>query len=390
MKKRLVSLVLAGLMTVGFAGCKNSEATSNTNTGNETKKVEKYGKETIKIAVETYDPTASQFITMQKYFKYLQNYLNVEFIYSEKLNSAEDELAFIESAASAGAKGVIGYYNVSGKQAVQKAVDLGMYYYGAAENTEIYSAFKTNKYYLGGVNLGKSDYEGGYAMTKGLIDAGCKNLILSSGGANFGVPIFVERVKGAKAAIEEANKAGKDVKIVKEVPGFPDEAFFAAQAEALGGDVDGVIATFGGSDFWFQPIETAGKKDKVKIATIASIDDAYKTAFEEGRMASLVSELTENFAMAIPMIVNAVEGNSDVIRQADGSAANFAGKTNVINDKDTFNKFYKVQNEGIWAYGGEDMQKLVKGFNKDVKYEDYQKLISASDINSIFERRGVK
>lgn len=395
MKKRICTLLLASLMTFGLVGCKSTDTASNTNAGNtstgtETKKVEKYGKETIKIGFINYDPTAAQFIQMQKYFKYLQAYVNVEFIYSEAIKSAEEELAFIESAASAGAKAIYGYYNVSGKKAIQKTIDLGMYYYGKAEDNDAYTTFKNNKYYLGGVNSGGSDYASGYAMAKGLIDSGAKKLILASGGKAFGVPIFVERVKGIQAALDEANKAGKDVKIVKEINGFPDEAFFSAQGEALAMDIDGVLATFNGAEIWSQPITTAGKAGKVKIATVASIDDTYKAAFESGSVATLAAELVENLAMVVPMVVNAVDGNSDIIKNSDGTAANIKSGNIVINDKDTFMKYYNIECTGIWAYSGEDIQKLIKGYNKDAKLEDYKKIVDANDINSINARRGVK
>ena len=394
MKKRLFSLLLASVMTFGLVGCGSSaskEANStNTNTGSETKKVEKYGKQTIKIAFENYDPTAAQFIQLQKYLKYLQNYVNVDFIYSEKINSAEEEMAFLESASAAGAKAVIGYYNVAGKAAVQKAIDLGMYYYGSAENKDIYNAFKKNDHYLGGIDGGGADYTGGYDMAKGLIDSGAKKLIIATGGKALGVPLFVERCRGIQAAIDEANKNGANVKVVKEINGFPDEAFFSAQAEALGMDVDGVLATFNGAEIWMQPIQTAGKAGKVKISTIASIDDMYKAAFESGDVTTLVAQLVEGFAVSIPMIVNAVEGNGNVVRNADGTAANWKGDNVVIKDKDTFMKYYNVEATGVWAYGGEDIQKLIKGINKDVKYEDYAKLIADQDINSINSRRGVK
>ncbi|NTV89645.1 MAG: hypothetical protein HGA22_04685 [Clostridiales bacterium] len=418
MKKRLLSLLLAAILVFAFAGCGSSTAGTEATAGAastaaastvteqattavaaattaevsaEPAKIEKYGKETIKIGFENYDPTAAQFIQLQKYLTYLQDYVNVEFIYSEALKSAEDEMAFIESCASAGAKGIIGYYNISGKQAIQKTIDLGMYYYGQSANPEIYNAFKDNKLFLGAPDNGNADYESGYAMAKGLIDSGAKNLILASGGKAFGVPIFVARCAGIQAAIDEAVKAGKDVKIVKEINGFPDEAFFSAQGEALAMEgVDGVLATFNGAEIWMQPIDTAGKTGKIKISTIASIDDLYKAAFESGTMATLAAELVENFGLAVPMMVNAIDGNDAVIRNADGSAANWPSTNIIINDKDTFMKYYNVEATGVWAIGGEDMQKLIKGINPAVTYDDYKKLIAASDIDSIMARRGVK
>ncbi len=409
MKKRLFSLLLATVMIFAFVGCGSTENNEGTGaettaqvsttaestapaaTAPETTKVEKYGKETIKIGFENYDPTAAQFIQLQKYLTYLQDYVNVEFIYSEALKSAEDEMAFIESCASAGAKGIIGYYNISGKQAVQKTIDLGMYYYGQSSNKEIYSAFKDNKLYLGAPDNGNADYESGYAMAKGMIASGAKRLVVATGGKAFGVPIFVARCEGIQAAIDEAVKAGTDVKVVKEINGFPDEAFFSAQGEALAiEDVDGVLATFNGAEIWMQPIATAGKAGKIKISTVASIDDLYKAAFESGAMATLAAELVENFGLAVPMMVNAIDGNDAVVRNSDGSAANWPGTNIIINDKDTFLKYYNVEATGIWAIGGEDVQKLIKGINPAVTYDDYAKLVAANDIDSINARRGVK
>jgi hypothetical protein len=107
-------------------------------------------------------------------------------------------------------------------------------------------------------------------------------------------------------------------------------------------------------------------------------------------MATLAAQLVENFGISVPMIINAVDGNSEVIRKSDNSAADFKGDNVVINDKDTFVKYYKVEATGVWAYGGEDILKLIKGYNKDIKYVDYEKIIAAQDINSIYARRGVK
>ncbi len=89
-----------------------------------------YPEETIKIAVEIYDPTDGEFLAMKDYFDYLTQTFNVEFTYSEAITSAEHELEFIENSAIAGADALLAYYNVSGVEQVAKALEYDMYYWG--------------------------------------------------------------------------------------------------------------------------------------------------------------------------------------------------------------------------------------------------------------------
>ena len=84
--------------------------------------------ETIKIGVEVFDTTDETTLGTLAYFDYLTNYYNVEFICSESIGSAEDELAFISSCAAAGCKAFISVYNVSRETEVKQVTDRGMYY----------------------------------------------------------------------------------------------------------------------------------------------------------------------------------------------------------------------------------------------------------------------
>ena len=101
-------------------------------------------------------------------------------------------------------------------------------------------------------------------------------------------------------------------------------AFTAAQSVVCDMDFDGIGCSFTAA-VWFQPLANVGKLDgSVKIATIGVVDDTYKDLADAGIVSCLVYDCEEvMFCSALPMILNAVAGHSEAVRNADGTAANF-------------------------------------------------------------------
>ena len=222
MKKKLLALVLSAALVLSMTACSSKSAEESTTTATPTESAaqdaaatqapetsavtldKSWPAEKVLIGFECFDTTDDQFLAIQKYYEYLEQYFNFDVMYSESIASAEDELKFIENCASAGAKAVIGYYNVSGAEAVQLCADKGMYYWGGADKAIIYDKFADNEYYLGGYDGGNADYDAGYAMAKALIDQGSEKLIYTSGGRDFGIDFFIDRSEGFYAAVEES------------------------------------------------------------------------------------------------------------------------------------------------------------------------------------------
>ena len=341
----------------------------------------RYPAETIKICVETFDPADTQYQGVQQYLNTLaEQVFNVEFIYSEKIDSPEQELQFIENCGAAGAKGLIAYYNVSKAQAVATATDLQMYYWGQAEEQDVYEANKTNPYYLGSVTLGSGDYDGMYEVTKAVLDQGRTNLVFANGGADFGVTMFVNRKAGFQAAVDEATSAGKTIEVT-EVPGFPNESWFAAQGAALAKDIDAVVTSFS-ADVWVQPIAAANKSDAVLVGAFGAITDFYQQTFESGLVSAIAAEPTERFGIAVAQIVNAVDGNAAAL-QEDGAPTNLPQELWVIKSKDEFDKVAAFEaGEGRMAYS-QELTRLVKNLNPDANIATLQELIEAYSLESI-------
>lgn len=346
----------------------------------------KYPAETVKIGFVNYDTTAENVLNLQKYFEHLQTAFNFEVIYSESLTSAEGELAFIESCAAAGCKGIIGFYNVAKSESVQRAIDLGMYYWGGASEPAIYDVMKNNPMYLGGSYSKDADYTMGYKMATALIEAGSTKLIYTSGGRDFGVEFFVKRSEGFDAAIADAKAAGKTVEKVADVSGWPGtEAFAAAQTEALGKEADGLVSSFTALP-WLQPLGVAGKMGQIKIAGSETVNDTLAGLFNDGVISYSYSEVTESFGMAVPMILNAAAGHADKYLQNGASPQVTMGYWEIAGKEDcTFYNDYSGKVGWVWEI--DDLKTILYDFDNTANFDSLSKLYGAFARTSIEARK---
>lgn len=401
--RKILSFVMVIMMVLSLAACNSNSSESSTDTqatpttaatdAEATAAVTQaadagaavdtiagtYPEEKVLIGVEIYDPTESETLEMQSYFEYLAQTMNVEFKYSEAIADADGEMKFIEDCVIAGAKGFIGYYNVSGTQQVQSVIDYGMYYYGMADNTEIYDTFGTNPLYLGSVNLGNSEYEGGKAMGEWVLAQGYDTVIYANGGADFGVQLFINRQNGFLDALKDSS-----VKVIT-VSGFPGDQFFADQAAALSTEgLDAVCASFNGLDFWAQPIASTGLSETVKLATIGSVTQNFVDAFSSGTVSLLAATDIQRFGFGVGIICNAVDGNADALK-VDGKATNAAEDIWIIQNSDDCKALYDVQvNEKV--YSVEDIMSLSVKVNPNASATTIADLLAGATMESLLSK----
>jgi len=364
MRKKILALLLVAATTLGLVACNGGGASD----------ASKYPTKTVKIGVELYDPTEVETLAMQAYFDELKkDGLNVEFIYSEAIKAPEQETKFIDDCYNAGCIGIIGYYNVAPEETVQRCVDYGMYYWGSALAYEdVMAKFIDNPYVLDNVSHGSNgDYDAGFVIGQYFANSGAKKIIYSSGGAEFGVPLFVDRKAGFEDAIKDA-----DIEVIN-VAGFPGDAFFAAQASALAEDIDGVAASFNGLDYWVQPIATAGKTDSVPVATVGSITPDYAAAIQNGSINLLVSGNIQRYAIGVFLILNANEGNAEAL-QVDGKAGTYDMPYWVIDSPEEA-EIYGELASGTNEYRMQDLMTLIVSKNPDANADTLKELVAAAE-----------
>ena len=392
--KKIIALLLALVMVFALVACgpKDPGTASNPPAGNsqapeaegpKTDSKGRYPAETVKIGFVNYDVTAEQWLVLESYFDYLSEYYNIEIMPSESLNSAEGELAFIDSCAAAGCKAIYGYYNVCNEQALLRAAEHGMYYFGQGankafiENPEVMA----NPYYLGSYTVGNADYEYGKGCIEMLVEAGCHKIAGVSGGKDFGVQMFIDRWQGAMDAIDAAKASGYDIELVYEVKGFPgtDGGFEAGQTAVLGMDeVDGVYSTLT-SLMWITPVQNAGKFGTLKFAAAGeTMSEGAIGMFGAGFYVGTATEIIDVFGIGVPLLLNALEGTP--IRDENGNAPLIkAGwwKVSNVEEAGYYGSVQGGENGDSWVFSAEDIRPLLTAYNPDVTAADYEALYTA-------------
>lgn len=402
--KKITAIILAMVMLLSFAACATTGTDTpedNTPGAQDTPNAEtpadegpalsadgRYPAETVKIGFVNYDTTADQVLAIQEYFEYLQTAFNFDIIWSESLSSAEEEFAFIEQCAAAGAKAIIGYYNEGRDESVKLTESLGMYYWGEAESEYIYEVMKGSPAYLGGYATGNMQYDFGYATIETLVANDCHKIIIMSGGKDYGVAHFVNRYAGMMDAIADAQADGYDIEVVYEVPGWPGtEEFAAHQTAALETDADGLAGSLT-SLMWMQPMQNADKFGQIKIACVDTVSEDIAGLMDAGVYVGVCAEISGMFGLSIPMILNAVTGHADQQRNADGTAPAVMTKNWIITTADDMRFYAATEREGgVWTFDIDDIKSVLYDYNPDLTMQDFSDLYSAVDADSIRARR---
>ena len=399
--KKLLALALALVMVLSLAAC-GGNTTETKGAETETKAAEAvkdvvetvageeapeaialdgtWPEETVKIGFLSFDTTADQHLACMDYFDYLSKYFNIEVISSESIADAEGELNFINDCAAAGCKAIIAYYNVSLAEAAKACSAQGMYYWGGFGGDEAaYNEVKDDPYYLGGYTLGDAEYNAGYSLGKAITEQGCEKIVYCSGGAAFGVSMFIDRQQGFLDALAEANL--EPVKIIEGWPGT--DAFAAEQTATLDMDIDAIVSSFAIA-MWFQPLMNSPKAETVKLAAIATVDDLHYDFFNNGTVVGLVYDCEEVvFGNAIPMILSAVTGAK--YTNEDGSAPLVPVHRWTVTTPEQYNAIYDIHSAGEYVITAEDIAALIPAVNADATSQGFVDYYASWDIDKVLE-----
>ena len=335
--------------------------------------------EQIKIAVETFDTTDEQFLAIHDYFDYLEENFNLSFTYSESIGSAEDEIAFIDSAAAAGCKGLFAHYNVTEAEAVKECEAHGMYYVGATDGDFLASVLDnpnfTGTYQLMGSN-GDTEHNGeylaGYEMGYAIANMGYQHIAYCEGGASFGVQMFIDRKDGFIAGLEAAGYENfSDADIVSGWPGTDD--FLAAQSAVIAGDYDAVVSSFNVA-MWFQPVMESGRD--IGLAAIGEANDTYVTFFDMGIVKCIVYDCEETvFGLYVPMLVNAIMGYEDMAKD-NGQGLVIPASRWTFTEAEQIDAVYAYHEDGNWFVDAETMAAAFKGLNPAATADTYEEVFN--------------
>lgn len=393
---KAVPIFLSLMLMIGIlSGCGGSNNSSGAGAGEK-------GKE-VKLGVLIYDSTDSEVVAFKNYYEqYIAGKFNAKFIYSETINTAEQEKAAIENFIAQGVKGIISMSDQDRLASIKLCEEAGVYYAIAAGtlSDEQYEQVKDNKYYVGSIGPSlANEEEVGYTMAKHYIDAGHKNFLIYAGGYPY-VNMHLKRTDGMIRAFEEAGatyQPGDNGAIgvfsgggytIDTISGFPDDsgAFFGTAAQKVGADgLEVVLTSALGVEFFGTAISQVNPE--IKLATVASFTDAYKQAFnaEPAQMDYLAGKFASSIGPIFAAVYNAINGDIESVRDNGQAFRLDQGYWTAIG-KEQFNQMIDLSNNvEAPAYTVEDLNNVIQAKNEQTDFANFKKLVETYKYEDIVE-----
>ncbi len=431
--KKLLCLLLALVMVFSLAACggkteppdptKTPEQTAAPagettpapdENGGEEVKLEPYK---IAVAFTQINATA---LAQQEYLKtYVAPAFNVEFMFSEAVDSAEVAMTFIENAYAAGCQAIMNFQNSSVEQINAKANELGMYIISnapPAENDDL-------PYVVGSMRIPVSGVAAAFKeMVKHFTaDGNAHNVVIISAGAGLGNAQHYESTVSILEALQEAYgltyadeienlassrgmvevETGTDMKILI-YPGYPNADTYVSglSAELQTGIYDIVLGC---------------NQATAKFAVaIDEVERAYNTDIKVGYVSSSVDEATiatvktldVNGNPSVDSVIvnpgnvlvggmfavlhNALSGYKDAMR-TDGKGTVFYIPLWLAPDAETYLKLTELNSDADkLEMSMEDIQSILCVYHPDVTAQSLQETIETLTADSVLAARGME
>lgn len=387
--KKILSIILVIAILVGTVAC--------TVSSNEDYHVHKIG-------VGVYDLNDGQVMAFREYLEqYIAaNFDNVQFVYSQSITGADQQISFIKQCIEAGCEGFMGFNSYDLQAEVKLCADNKVYYVkpSSAITDEDYNAVKSNPYFVAafGPDI-DMEYNEGYKMGVHFADLGSKEFFILSGGASMGNAMHLERTVGILTALQNKLNVKYD-KSVREL------AKSAQPTTIKSGDVTITICSgyIAAEPFYStavqayndSPLNTvlsvipiAGMANVIKGAKLGVIDcftQENEDLFAQGRMNYVCGKYSSIIGPAFVALYNALEGDGASFRYT-GYAPHFSQGFWVATTKEEYDTMFALSSGVVRnAYSFKDLLEVTKKFNSNASYNDLKALAEAYDFESALER----
>ena len=428
--KKILSMILALVMILALAACGgkggdtnpgNTPDTAVTNNqgseqsgeqGDDEVKLEPYK---IAVAFTQINATA---LSQQEYLeKYIAPAFNVEFMFSEAVDSAEVAMTFLENAYAAGCQAVMNFQNSSVEQINAKANELGMYIINnapAAENSDL-------PYVLGYMAGSIPDCAAAYKnmVDQFTSDGQPHNVVIISAGAGLGNSQHYECTYAMLEALQAKYnltysdsienlassrgmtqvETGTDMKILL-YPGYPNSDTYVSglSAELQTGAYDIVLGCNQATTKFavaIDEVERAFNMD-IKVGYFTSIDEATTSAVNTKDVsgnASVNSVIVNPGNVLVggmfSVLYNGLSGHADAVR-VDGEGITFNSPLWLAEDADMYSKLAGLNGTPeTLELSVEDIQNMLCIYNADADAASIQEQLSGATAVAVLEARGL-
>lgn len=398
---KLLGIAVAGILTFGMlTGCgsdgeKTDSTASQTEDTAQTDDTADEGKtdegKTVKIGVLVADVSGEEALGFRSYYEnYIADNYNVEFSYTDALESAEAEKAAIEKFAAQGYKAVISLSSSDRAMQIETCEELGVYYAiasGVLDESQ-YDNYKGNEYFVGQVGpSNQTEYEAGQEMGAYFKEQGVKKVALY--GAFIPNPMHVYRTAGVIVGLGDTyggasdmdaiagqifqdqsvdlTKVAGDVEIAAYLQGYGDTTTDELNA-AIQKEPEVFISVGMATTFFAQPLNEAG----IAFSDIDSFTEMNSSSIKDGKLVYLAGKYSSSIGPVFALVMNAVNGN--VIRDPEGNAVSFSQGYLVATDGEAFDQYYVSDNGDSPIYNKETLDGMI---GDDITYDLVKSLIES-------------
>ena len=399
MKKELTALLLALAIVLGLAACASTQTAPP-----------KYTMEPVhKIGVIVYNTGDDEVIGFRDYLQgYIEdNFEMAEFIYSDSIQTGEQELAFIQKACDSGVEGFMSFltYDLAAEVAL---CEKNKAYYLVASGTvsgEDFDAVADNPWFLGMFGPGEAfEFQAGADMARFFIeqDLGKRYFILS-GGAAVGNDMHYQRTQGILTAFTLAY--GVDFPMTREglakstepttvelngvtitvCPGYVSRENYLETAKAAfaSGSYDAVLSV----------LPPAGMADAIGTTPLGVVD-AYHTRnlqlFTKGPLKFVIGKYSSMVGPAFALMLNAITGHADEFRNNGKAVRVIQGFWTSDSHEDYVEKYALASSASKNAYNFDDLSRVIKLYNSDANLIELVALAEACSFFAVEARRSIR
>ncbi|MCD7833750.1 MAG: hypothetical protein LUH00_07160 [Lachnospiraceae bacterium] len=357
------------------------------------------------IGVSVYDPEDWEAIAFRDYFEdYLGTAFNASFYYNaERIDTAEDEIAFVEELHEAGVKGIISFLSTYIEEVLPVCEEYGMYYIlgSGTISDEVYENVKDNPYFLGTIGPTTEDEQtAGEILAENLAaldESGDASYLVVTGGSGIGNEMHRLRTVGILSKLQELYgltyemtaeelaeitevteiETGTDVRITL-LPGYLVDGSEVGEA-VESGEYSMVISTMTIANAITNICneEEANGYD-IKVGMVDCFTDQNYAFFNEtdvngdSKLNCLVGKYGAIVGPSFVAMCNAYAGYAEEFRTEDGSAFRLYQTYWYAASTEEFNELY-AQSISAYenTYSATDMLQVLKLYNADADYEAF-------------------
>lgn len=427
--KKIISLILSLALVFSLAAC-GGDTSSNDSSGsvntppasgqgsgaeNSTENTVELKPYKIAVAFTQINATA---LSQQQYLQtYIAPAFNVEFMFSEAVDSAEAAMTFLENAYAAGCQAVMNFQNSSVEQINAKANELGMYIISnasPAENADL-------PYVLGNMAGSIPDCAAAYRdmVEEFTRDGQPHNVVIISAGAGLGNEQHYECTYAMLDALKDIYSltysedienlassrgmtevnTGTDMKILL-YPGYPNSDTYVSglSTELQTGDYDIVLGCNQATTKFAVAIDEVERayNMNIKVGYFSSIDEATTAAVNTLDVSgdSSVNSIIINPGNVLvggmfAVLYNGLSGHADDMR-TNGAGSTFDSPLWLAENADVYTKLAALNvSADTLELSVEDIQNMLCIYNAGANAASIQAQLAETTAEAVLTARGV-